>query len=120
MCLVTNGAGLLQRAKATRCGLDSIFAPADILVSGEIRIEKPEPGIFALCLDRLGCSAEDVLFVGDHPLKDISGAAAVGMRTCWVSNGRSLPPGIKADLTVTSVTELTPSLLQAFPFRAAA
>ncbi|MBA2480492.1 MAG: HAD family hydrolase [Planctomycetes bacterium] len=43
---------------------------------------KPNPRHFRHALDLAGCPANEVLHVGDHPLRDIGGAKAMGMRTC--------------------------------------
>lgn len=51
----------------------------DILVSGDVRMAKPQPEIYTLSLQRLGVKAEEVLFVDDRE-ENCSGARAVGMR----------------------------------------
>lgn len=50
-----------------------------MVISGKEGIEKPDPAIFRLALDRAGVSAESALYVGDHPRIDVEGAQAVGM-----------------------------------------
>jgi putative hydrolase of the HAD superfamily len=45
-----------------------------------VGIEKPDPAIFAVALDRLGTAAARTLFVGDIRSVDEAGAAAAGMR----------------------------------------
>jgi putative hydrolase of the HAD superfamily len=40
---------------------------------------KPDPRIFRLALSRLGVTAEEALFIGDDPTRDLAGARAVGM-----------------------------------------
>nr|WP_207769600.1 HAD-IA family hydrolase [Solimicrobium silvestre] len=40
---------------------------------------KPEPGIYRYLLDRLGCAASDVLFIGDTPAADLDGPLTFGM-----------------------------------------
>jgi len=49
-----------------------------IIISGEVKVDKPDPRIFRLALDALGCSAEETLFVGDSLDADIAGSRAVG------------------------------------------
>ncbi|HXJ52202.1 MAG TPA: HAD family hydrolase [Burkholderiales bacterium] len=46
---------------------------------------KPEPAIFAKCLDALGVSAADSMFVGDGSSDELAGAKSIGMRTVLVS-----------------------------------
>jgi putative hydrolase of the HAD superfamily len=47
--------------------------------SCEVRYRKPRPEIFRIALARLGVAAGEVLFVGDRPRADVSGARRVGM-----------------------------------------
>lgn len=49
-----------------------------IVVSGEERLVKPDPAIYALALDRFGLSAEQAVFVDDNPA-NIDAAAAMGI-----------------------------------------
>lgn len=49
------------------------------VISGSVGIEKPDPAIFRLALDRAGVAAEDAAYVGDNPEFDVWPAAALGM-----------------------------------------
>lgn len=40
---------------------------------------KPAPAIYQYVLDQLGCSAQEVLFIGDTPVDDVDGPRAFGM-----------------------------------------
>ena len=42
---------------------------------------KPDAGIYRCALAKAGCEAADVLFVGDSPVHDVDGPAALGMST---------------------------------------
>ena len=50
-----------------------------MVVSGVEGVEKPDPRIFLLALERAGVAADESIYVGDHPRIDIEGAEAVGM-----------------------------------------
>jgi putative hydrolase of the HAD superfamily len=50
-----------------------------MVISGKEGIEKPDPAIFRLALDRLGMAAAEVVFVGDHPRVDVAAASRIGM-----------------------------------------
>lgn len=63
-----------------------------VVVSGEENLKKPDPRLFALALERLGCKAKDTVFVGDHPDQDIRGALQAGLRAVLVNRG-----GLKRD-----------------------
>ncbi|MGH2708632.1 MAG: HAD family hydrolase [Actinomycetota bacterium] len=50
-----------------------------LVISGKEGVEKPDPGIFRLALERTGASPRSSVYVGDNPQVDVEGAAAVGM-----------------------------------------
>lgn len=54
-----------------------------LVTSEEAGREKPAPGIFALCLEKLGLQPAEVCFVGDDYKKDVMGAVAAGMQAVW-------------------------------------
>ncbi len=58
-------------------GLASRFEA--IVVSSEVGVEKPAPGIFQILINRLGCSPDRVMHVGDSPEEDVAGARAAGL-----------------------------------------
>lgn len=47
--------------------------------SYEVGLVKPEPAIYRHLVDRLDCTPDDVLFVGDTPIADLVGPLAFGM-----------------------------------------
>ena len=47
--------------------------------SGLEGVEKPDPAIFRIALDRLGADAEGAVYVGDLPSVDLEGARAAGL-----------------------------------------
>lgn len=51
---------------------------ADVLVSGEVKLVKPDPEIFQLALRRFGLSAGEALFVDDQP-RNVAAAIAAGL-----------------------------------------
>lgn len=93
LALVTNGTSATQRGKLLRTGLDAAFHPQRIVVAGEAGVAKPDSRIFAQALGALGNpQPETCLFVGNHPVNDIAGAAAQGMRTCWIRHSEAAYP----------------------------
>lgn len=60
--------------------LDSVD---EFFLSGELGIQKPDPKIFRLALDRLGVAAEEALMVGDNPTRDAV-SVQVGMTAITV------------------------------------
>jgi FMN phosphatase YigB (HAD superfamily) len=75
---------------------------------------KPHPEAFRAALEATagsGCAPDpaDVVFVGDRPLDDISGAAAFGMRTVLVTGslGRGVPDHpVEPDARITQLSEV--------------
>lgn len=105
LAVVSNGSRALQRAKLTRAGLVGLFA--GVFVSGELGIAKPAPALYRRVLAWAGCAADEALFVGDDVVRDVAGAAAVGIRTCWVAGGRPFPADRPApDLTIQRLLDL--------------
>jgi HAD superfamily hydrolase (TIGR01549 family) len=105
LVLVSNGSSNIQRRKIIAAGLNPFFS--DTILSGEVRSPKPRRTIFQQALERCGYPPQQVLFVGDDPIADISGAHSIGMKTCWISYGKRYPGRIPApDYTVDSLPEL--------------
>jgi len=75
-----------------------------VVISGEVRIDKPDPRIFRRALDAVGCAPAEAFAVGDSLDADIAGAEAVGCRAVLIDMlGRHADyPGER----VTSLSEL--------------
>lgn len=106
--LVTNGGSESQREKLRRAGLSELFSV--VCISGESGFPKPAPQMFRSALAALDCSPSDAMFVGDSLNCDIQGAAAIGMRTCWVDAELREHPA--ADVVIGHVLELEAHLAQ--------
>ena len=66
-------------------GLDDLF---DIVITyDDTKKHKPDPAPFKLFLKKARVKANETLFVGDNPEKDVKGAKAVGMRTALAEYG---------------------------------
>jgi putative hydrolase of the HAD superfamily len=78
------------------------------VISGVEGVEKPDPAIYRLALDRAGVDAADAAFVGDNPEFDVAPAAALGMTPVLIDRrGRHADA---AGLRVTDLRELVPAL----------
>lgn len=62
-----------------------------VLASLEEGVEKPEPGLFQVALERLGVEPQATLHVGDDPIDDYRGARDFGMRAALVYRSRIDP-----------------------------
>ena len=87
--VVTNGAVQRQQPKIEHLRLRPYLA--SVMISEAIGIKKPDPRIFARALAEVGCHASQAWFVGDHPVNDVLGAAAVGLRPIWLTGVHSWP-----------------------------
>ena len=97
---ITNG-----NADVNRIGIGHLFdfvvTPADAGAS------KPAPDIFEFALRQAGAPAENMVHVGDDPLRDIAGAAAVGMRTVWMNpSGLPWPDAGRPDAEIRTLDTL--------------
>jgi epoxide hydrolase-like predicted phosphatase len=79
-------------------GTDGLF-DAQIL-SGEVRLRKPQPEIYLLAADRLGVEPEACVFVDDLPA-NVEGARAVGMEGVLHRDGAITIPKLEELLGVT-------------------
>jgi len=71
--------GRVLRGDIERAGLTELLDT--IVISSEVGMRKPDPGIFRLALDELGVEPHDAMFVGDRLETDVQGAAKLGMTT---------------------------------------
>lgn len=84
------------RTRKLHVGLISNLDPADIsgwptcalvghvdvsILSCEVGLVKPDPAIYALCLDQLGLTGQECVYVGDGAGDEIVGARAAGCHT---------------------------------------
>jgi putative hydrolase of the HAD superfamily len=83
MAVVSNGDSGQQRRKLERTGIASRFE--SIVVSGDLDVSKPQPGIFERSLHELGVSAGEAVYVGDDFEADALGPQKVGMRAIWLA-----------------------------------
>jgi HAD superfamily hydrolase (TIGR01549 family) len=79
--IVSNNLLEEQQDKLRHCALDGFVD--ELVVSEEAGVSKPDPRIFEIALERLGCSAGEVVMVGDSWSADVAGAKAAGIRAIW-------------------------------------
>ena len=75
--------GETARTVLEQAGLLTLLDP--VVISEDVGIRKPRAEIFEAVLARLGAAPEDVIHVGDSLSADVAGAAALGMRTAWLT-----------------------------------
>jgi len=68
----------------------------DIVVSGQVKLLKPDPAIYYLALDRFHLRPADALFVDDREI-NVEGALAVGMQAHLFTNAADLRTRLEAE-----------------------
>lgn len=88
--IVTNGEVRFQEQKIKQLSIGRYLST--VVISEAVQVQKPDPRIFAHALAEVGCAALHTWFVGDHPINDVLGAAAVGLRPIWLTGVQPWPP----------------------------
>ena len=57
-----------------------------VVISAEVALEKPNPAIFRLALERLGATPAETVHVGNTWQDDIVGARAAGLTAVWLAD----------------------------------
>jgi HAD superfamily hydrolase (TIGR01549 family) len=94
IAVVTNNTLAEQTEKLATFGL---AAEVDALVtSEEIGAAKPDARIFAVALQRVDCTPDDAVMIGDSWTHDVLGATGAGIAAIWFNrNGAAHPdPGV--------------------------
>lgn len=98
IAIVTNNITAEQKEKLQECGLEPFV---DTLVTSEdVGAIKPDPAIFESALQRIGCSAQEAVMLGDAWSADIIGAQRAGIRAVWLNRtGMDCPdPALATEL----------------------
>lgn len=97
---ITNG-----NADVDQIGIGHFF---DFVVTpAEAGAAKPASAIFEFALRAAGAPPESVVHVGDDPMRDVAGAAAVGIRTVWMNpEERPRSTGVAPDAEIRSLDAL--------------
>lgn len=79
-----------------------------VVISGREGLEKPDPAIFRIAVERAGVAPEESVYVGDHPRIDAAAAEAVGMGSILIDR-RGHHPGHEG-VRVSSLDAILPLL----------
>jgi putative hydrolase of the HAD superfamily len=85
-CLKTNFTlGLISNGNSypERCGLEEMFQ--FVIFSQDHGVEKPDPKLFEVAIEKAGCSKHEFLHVGDSLQDDIVGAKNAGVASVWLN-----------------------------------
>ncbi len=88
--LITNGLSEVVHARLARLDIADHFRA--VVISQEVGVSKPKPGIFERAFELLGNPSKDsTVMVGDSLSSDIAGGANYGISTCWYNPHRAQP-----------------------------
>ena len=110
--IVTNGIESVQKGRMSRCSFRNCFRA--MFVSEELRFQKPQKEYFdAVAAAIPGFDPARAIVVGDSPASDILGANNAGLDSCWYNpKGATMPQGITATYTISSLEELPQLILK--------
>ena len=103
LAVVTDGLRLKAWMRLSAAGLDKYFDT--VVTFDDTGKKKPAKEPFMKASEELHVRPEECLMVGDWPEKDMIGAKAAGMMTCWAKYGSHVREG-KADIVIGEVAEL--------------
>ena len=104
MGIVTDDPRLKARLRLAAMKITDFF---DVVVAFEDTGKlKPHIMPFKSALAKLNVKAEECLMVGDMPHRDVAGAGALGMKTCFASYGNLKIKKSGADYTISDIKEL--------------
>jgi len=82
----------MARARRDKFGFDDLFDP--VLISSELGVIKPDPGIYRIAIERLGIAPGRILFV-DNLSQNVAAARAQGMQGIVHTDARSLAASLQ-------------------------
>ncbi|MBQ9720023.1 MAG: YjjG family noncanonical pyrimidine nucleotidase, partial [Oscillospiraceae bacterium] len=107
--LLTNGITVIQKRRIALSPIREWIA--DMVISQEAGVSKPDPRIFEIALN--GVPTDRALMIGDGLTSDVLGANRAGVDMCWYNpKGKPLPEGLRAEYEVTDLLDCVPIALQ--------
>ena len=109
MGVVSNGSTVVQNQKIDTLGIRPHLDA--VVISEAAGVRKPDERIFQVALAELDLEPDQAWFVGDNPVADVLGAAAVGLTAVWMRGNFDWPDEHEQpDLQIDSLEELLPLL----------
>jgi HAD superfamily hydrolase (TIGR01549 family) len=105
--IISNNLVEEQMEKLRVCNLEHLID--SLTISEEAGVAKPDPRIFQIALDRLGCLPNQVVMIGDAWENDIVPARAMGIHAIWF-NSYGVPAPEEHTPSLTSFSDLPATL----------
>ena len=87
LTIISNGFKEVQYYKFAHSGLAECFAHT--IISEEVGINKPQPGIYNIALQLNHVTADEAVMIGDSYSSDIQGAKNAGIDQIWLHEGET-------------------------------
>jgi len=82
--ILTNGFAETQKEKFRKFNFNETARYT--IISEEVGVMKPQPGIFEYATRLAGLEAREILYIGDSYSSDIRGGGAFGWNTAWFTS----------------------------------
>jgi putative hydrolase of the HAD superfamily len=103
--IVTDAPRMRAWLRLTEMGLSDFFNV--VITLDDTGVAKPNELPFKAALRAIGAKPEEILFVGDNPIRDIAGAKNLGMKTALAKYGQIFQNSkYKADYELNSFSDL--------------
>ena len=99
--------GLLSNGNTypERCGLEGYFQ--FVVFAQDYGIQKPDPRLFEIAIERAACTKHHLLHVGDSFQNDVIGAKQAGIKSVWLNRQREdKETKEQPDFEISSLSEL--------------
>ncbi|MGM5487727.1 MAG: HAD-IA family hydrolase [Nanobdellota archaeon] len=103
LAILSDAPKLKAWIRLTNMDMDTYFDA--VIAYDDTGVYKPGAEPFQLCLKTLGLEASECVMIGDNPERDLDGARACGMKTCFARYGAKSKTA-EADYVIDSVGQL--------------
>lgn len=107
--IITNGKKTIQMEKIRTVHFEQFFSDEAIIISEEVKVDKPNPEIFSIALSRLLNYKFPPLYIGDSWPLDIVGATNARWDTIYF-NTRNEPP--KTEISIIDICQTADELYE--------
>ena len=117
LCIISDGWAAVQRRKLAALALERYFDAVVITDEKGREYWKPHRWGYEQAAHRLGCAAEQLVYIGDNPLKDFRTPRLLGMTTIRVRRPDTFhaavepAPGFEADVEVPTFAQAVAQIL---------